>query len=159
MSRIYGRDVIKDIEDYLKDATTGINAMLQTIDSERAESLYSKTKILDANINPQKNNGQTPALYIDIATSEMTGAGNLAANIDFIEDTYNVNIIIVCRDISTDLINMLYNYEEALKRCLHGSHPGNVSIIMYQSSEKVDYDTQNNYRAGAIVVNFEAKVL
>ena len=143
----------------MEDDADGLNAMLQIIDAERSEFLYTKSKILRFSSGPIQ--GQFPECFVNILSSAREAGGGLQETISNIVDVYDVVVSIMLKDFSNDLENIMLNYEEAGKRTLHGKqrNMAGISLISYSSFNRGPVEIRDGNFVETAVLNFKVKIM
>jgi hypothetical protein len=155
MSRYFSRDIKKAVIDRLNDATYGVNTILTAMDTERTESLSSKSLFL--RISDSYFEQQNPEMFVHVVNSEIAD-GNLNESILNCNENYTINIFAQIKEMSDDLDLILDNYEEAIKRCLHGANLSGINYIYNKNSQKLNSGDGNIGFYGAVELNFIANV-
>ncbi len=147
MNRLYGRDIESAIITQLKDAASGINAILQLIDTERAETLCSKAAIKDKNIQAADFNNESPSIevFVQNQTPDISGS-SISLLPEQITTTYTATVIIGIKETNRIKMNkMLNNYEEAITRTLHGAKiSGFTWIVLNKITKGTAQSVDNN---------------
>jgi len=154
------RHLAQDVRDamitQLQNATTGFNAYISTINTERTHTTPTATQI-----TYKWGQNQFPFLLVDIQGSEAIyddPATPMTLNYTTLPEVYTVLVVGFLKAFTDDIYNYVEDWIEAIIRSLHNYNDTNISWIAYTKTERMDVNDQENQTMKIFSVEFEARV-
>lgn len=140
----------------LSDTTTGFNAMIGTINSERSHNTPSANSVVY-----DWGRNQYPFLLIDIDDSEALYDDDttpLSLIYKILPETYTLNVMGFLKYADDEIYNYAEDWIEAAIRVLHRHSDTNVTWIMYTKTERADIYKNENETLKSFLIEFEIRV-
>jgi len=147
----FARDIKSKILTRLADNTNGLSALITTVNSERTE-----TTALPFRVNAEKDEGQYPAVFVDLGDSIIGNA--IGTEYNEMAENFNLEItaLLMGSEI-TKLKNDCENYIEAILRCLEGyKEQDNYGSYICEANtiQRADIDTIQDQTKRVVTVVF-----
>ena len=155
VDRYLAQDVRDQAVTLLGDSSSGFNATLTTIDTERSQTTPQANQV-----TYKWGQFQYPFLFVDVQESEAVydETTPISLNYTVLPETYSL-IVVGFIKASNDLIyNWTENYIEAIIRVLHNYNSENISWIAYIKTERAEIYKNENEVIKTFAVEFEARV-
>lgn len=155
-----GRYLAQDIRDYvitmLEDSSSGFDAMIGTINTERTH-----TTPVSNSITYSWGRNQLPLLIVDVDDSEAQyddDATPLNLQYTLLPELYTLLIAGYMKYANDNVYNYVEDWIEATIRVLHNYNDTNISWITYQKTERADVYKNENEILKSFLVEFEIRI-
>lgn len=155
-NRLLAQDARDKVIELLTDSTTGFNALIGTINSERSHNSPSASSIV---YNWGRN--QFPFLLVDIDTSEVIYDDDttpLSLKYEILPEVYTLYVMGFLKYTNDDIYNYAEDWIEAIIRVLHNYNSSGVTWIAYTNTERADIYKNENETLKSFIVSFEFRV-
>jgi len=154
--RFTGYDVREAILTKLKDATTGFNALIGTINTERTHAAPTALKI-----ESTWGQNQFPFLLVEMQNSEVLyndPAMPMTMLYQHVPETYNCNIVGFLKAFDDRVVDWVEDWIEAVIRVLHGYNSADISWILVTGTDRTDIYTEEHGTMKIFTVNLEIRI-
>ena len=160
VNRYLGQDCRDLVITLLQDSSSGFNAMIGTINTERTHNTPTIANTTN-NITYKWGQNQYPFLLIDLEDGEPIYddvATPISMNYTILPEVYTILIMGFLKYANDNIYNYCEDWIEAIIRVLHNYNDSNVSWIAYTKTERAEiYDNQKQ-RLKTFVVEFEVRI-
>jgi len=144
----------------LQDSSSGFNAYVNKINSERTHSSPTITNTTSG-ITYKWGMNQFPFLLVDLGDSEPDYDSNntpLDLNYTTLPEVYDVGVMGFLKYANDELYNYTEDWIEAVIRVLHNYNDSNISWIAYTKTERAELYKNENETLKSFLINFEVRI-
>jgi hypothetical protein len=155
-NRYLAQDVRNQIITILDDSSSGFNAMISTINTERTHTAPTAN-----DITYKWGMNQFPFLLVDVDESEVIyddEATPISLNYTILPEVYTVFIMGFLRYSDDNIYNWCEDWIEAIIRVCHNYNDSNISWLAYTRTERTEINKNENETLKTFLVEFEARV-
>lgn len=153
-NRFFAIDIRDKIISLLTDGTTGLNARIDTINTERTHTTPHALTI-----GYEWGQNQYQLIRVEVLKSEILyNEASLDLGLTSLPEAFSVNVAGFIKSNDKAIINWVEDWIEAAVRCLHGYNDNDITWIAYTGSSRTDLYNDRAETAKLIDINFECRV-
>lgn len=155
-NRFLGLDIRNKIVTLLTDVSTGFNAMIGTINTERTHVAPTALKI-----ETTWGQNQYPFLLVEMQNSTVQyddPAAPMTTLYKNTPETYDVTVAGFLKAFDDRVVDWVEDWIEGVIRVIHGYNSANISWILCTGTERTDIYTEEHGNMKVFSVNFEIRI-
>lgn len=155
-NRFTGLDIRNKFITLLQDNTTGFNAIVSTINTERTHTCPTALKI-----ESTWGQNQFPFLLVELQDSQVLpddNAAPISMNYIHTPEIYNLAVVGFMKAFDDKVTDWAEDWIEAMIRVLHGHNESGISWILAKGTERTEMYTEKHGNMKVFSVNFECRV-
>lgn len=155
-NRFLAQDCRDKVIELLNDNTTGFNALIGTINSERSHNTPTSNSVVY-----HWGRNQFPFLMVDIDDSEVLYDDDttpMSLKYEILPEVYTVYVMGFLKYANDEIYNYAEDWIEAIIRVLHNYNSSDISWIAYTNTERAEIYKNENETMKSFLVSFEVRV-